>query len=68
MKLDKPRQQWTCGMCQMTTHGEWDAESRPVDSKSEEDWVPLCQVCTIEVKKDFIADNPEDQDIGTSNA
>jgi len=56
-ELKKPnREQWTCGMCNMQTHGEWDAESRPKGSEDEDEWLPLCQVCTIEVKKGFIAD------------
>jgi len=60
----KTKQQWNCSLCHITTHGEWDAESRPMNSKNEDDWGPICQSCTADVKKDFIADT-EDEDVGT---
>ncbi len=63
-KLKNPNEQWTCSMCFMQTHGEWDAESRPIDSKNEDDWLPLCKLCTIEVSKDFVADTGE-EDVGS---
>ena len=47
---------WQCAVCNIITMGEWDAEARPIDSKEEEDWQPICKACTIDVRKEFVPD------------
>lgn len=53
---------WECGMCHITTFGDWEAESRPHESNREDDWEPLCKLCTIEVKKDFVEDEKNESE------
>ena len=53
---------WECGVCHMTTYGEWDAEAKLNDKPDKDvNWLPLCKVCTMEVKKNFIADEDNDE-------
>jgi len=44
----------------MITKGEWEAEVRPNDSEDEKEWQQVCTNCTIDIKANFIPDDPED--------
>ncbi len=46
---------WECGVCHITTFGDWECEVKP-QGTSDEEFKPVCKFCTIGVKANFVPD------------
>ncbi len=47
---------WECGVCHMTTFGEWNCEVKDRTSTEDEDYKPVCKSCEDIVRENFVPD------------